>query len=293
MSASPIKKARIAILGSGNIGTDLLVKSLRSPYLDCAVFIGRNLTSAGMRKAHELGVRISDQGLQAIKDDPNCCDLVFDATSAMAHLEHWPVLQAMGKQVIDMTPSKVGEFCVPSINLGGAILPQNLNMVTCGGQASVPIAHAIGAVQKDIEYIEVVSNIASRSAGPATRINLDEYIETTEAAIKLFSSAREAKVILTLNPAVPCVDMQTTVMVKMPNENMEGIRTSILKMVEKVREYVPGYGLVVDPIYENGRLVVMAKVQGLGDYLPKYAGNLDIINCAAIAVAEHYARSKS
>ena len=288
-----IQKLKVAILGSGNIGTDLLIKTMRSPYLTCSLFIGRNMASAGMRKANELGVKISDQGIKAIQDDPACCDVVFDATSALAHLQHWPILDALGKHVIDMTPSKIGAMCVPSINLDEESSLKNVNMITCGGQASVPIAFAIAAVQKDLEYIEVVSHIASRSAGPATRINLDEYIETTEAAIKKFSGAKHVKAILTLNPADPCVDMQTTVLVQLATPNIDKITESIVHMVSKVQKYVPGYQLIVGPVYENGRIVVTVKVCGLGDYLPKYAGNLDIINCAAIAAAEHYAKSRA
>lgn len=287
------EKLRVAILGSGNIGTDLLIKTIRSPYLTCALFIGRNMASPGMRKANELGVKISDQGIKAIQDDPACCDIVFDATSALAHQQHWPILASLGKHVIDMTPSKIGEMCIPSINLEAESSAKNVNMVTCGGQASVPIVYAIAAVQKNLEYVEVVSHIASRSAGPATRINLDEYIETTEAAIRKFSGVGHAKAILTLNPAVPCVDMQTTVLVQVPSPDLDKISPSIAQMVERVQQYVPGYHLLVGPIVENGRIVVTVKVSGLGDYLPKYAGNLDIINCAAIAAAEHYAKSRA
>lgn len=288
-----IKKLKVAILGSGNIGTDLLIKTMRSPYLTCSLFIGRNMASAGMRKANELGVKISDQSIKAIQNDPACCDIVFDATSALAHLQHWPILTRLGKHVIDMTPSNIGEMCVPSINLETEYAAKNVNMITCGGQASVPIVHAIAAVQKDLEYVEVVSHIASRSAGPATRINLDEYIETTEAAVKKFSGAKHAKAILTLNPALPCVDMQTTVLVQVESPDLDKISSSITKMVSKVQEYVPGYQLLMGAVLENGRIVVTVKVNGLGDYLPKYAGNLDIINCAAIATAEHYAKSRT
>ena len=287
------KKLKVAILGSGNIGTDLLVKTMRSPYLTCSLFAGRNMASAGMRKANELGVKISDQGIKAIQDDPPCCDMVFDATSALAHSHHWKILEQLGKHVIDMTPSKIGKMCVPSINLEAESATKNVNMITCGGQVSVPIVYAIAAVQKDLEYVEVVSHISSRSAGPATRINLDEYIETTEAAVKKFSGAKHAKAILTLNPAVPCVDMQTTVLVQVASPNLDRISASIAKMVSKVHEYVPGYHLLLGPVFENGRIVVTVKVTGLGDYLPKYAGNLDIINCAAIAAAEHYAKSRA
>ena len=286
-------KLKVAILGSGNIGTDLLVKTMRSPYLTCSLFIGRNMASAGMRKANELGAKISDQGIKAIQDDPACCDIVFDATSALAHTHHWKILAPLGKLVIDMTPSKIGEMCVPSINLEDNSSVNNINMITCGGQASIPIVYAISTVQKNIDYIEVISNISSRSAGPATRINLDEYIETTEAAIKKFSGVKMSKTILTLNPAVPCVDMQTTVLAQISEPSLEKIYASISEMISKVQQYVPGYQLVVGPVYENGRIVVTIKVRGLGDYLPKYAGNLDIINCAAIAAAEHYAQSRA
>ncbi len=286
-------KLNVAILGSGNIGTDLMVKCLRSRHLHCSLFIGRSMTSAGMSKANELGVRISDQGIRAIQADPGLCDIVFDATSALAHLQHWPVLKALGKHVIDMTPSRIGEMCVPSINLAESAAAKNINMVTCGGQASVPIVHAIAQAAKGIDYVEVVSHIASRSAGPATRINIDEYVDTTEAAVLKFSGAKRAKVMLTLNPAVPCVFMQTSVLVQLPQQDLGAIAASVGAMVGRVQAYVPGYELVLGPVWENGRIVVTVRVAGLGDYLPKYAGNLDIINCAAIAAAEHYALSRA
>ena len=165
-------------------------------------------------------------------------------------------------------------------------------MITCGGQASIPIAYLIGKTHQDIEYIEVISSIASKSAGPATRLNLDEYVETTELGVKLFSGAKKTKAILNLNPAEPCIDMQTTIFAKVENPNIEALKIEVDKMIASIKKYVPGYQLLVPPIYENGKIVVMIKVQGLGDYLPKYAGNLDIINCAAIAVAEEYAKAK-
>jgi acetaldehyde dehydrogenase len=285
-----MKKLRVAILGSGNIGTDLLIKVQRSKYLECVLFIGRNLTSPGMAKALELGVRISDRSIDAIVKEPDVCDLVFDATSAKDAKHHWNILQQLGKIVIDMTPAKVGGMCIPAVNIKEAVTQQNVNMVTCGGQASIPIAYLLGQTHDDIDYIEVVSSIASRSAGPATRLNLDEYIQTTEEGIQLFSKARKTKAILNLNPATPCIDMQTTVFAKVKNPNMEGLTKAVQGMVDTIKQYVPGYELLVPPIYENGRIVVMVKAQGLGDYLPKYAGNLDIINCAAIAVAEEYAK---
>lgn len=284
------RKLKVAILGSGNIGTDLLLKILRSPLLECGVFIGRNLNSAGLSKAASLGVRISDRSVDAIIQDPDCCDLVFDATSAMDHIRHWPILQKLGKIVIDLTPAKIGVMCVPAVNLDQCLEQQNVNMVTCGGQTSIPMAYLIGKTHPNAEYIEVVSSIASRSAGPATRINLDEYIETTQNAIQSFSGCKRSKAILVLNPAVPCVDMQTTIFAKVREANLDELKTLVTEMVESIRRYVPGYQIVTGPLLENNRIVIMVKVQGLGDYLPRYAGNLDIINCAAIAAAEEFAK---
>lgn len=283
-------KLKIAILGSGNIGTDLLIKALRSPLLEPTLFIGRNLASPGMAKAHSLGVRISDKSIGAIIDEPDCCDLVFDATSARDHLKHWEVLEKLGKMVIDMTPAKVGEMCIPAINLASSLEGRNANMVTCGGQASIPIAYAIGQTHADVEYLEVVSSIASRSAGPATRINIDEYLETTERGLERFSGCENAKAILVLNPAQPCIDMQTTIFARVKNPDIEALKKAVDEIVGKIQPYVPGYELLLSPVLENGRIVVMVKVRGLGDYLPAFAGNLDIINCAAIAAAEAYAK---
>lgn len=285
---------RVAIIGSGNIGTDLLIKTMRSPYLVCSLFAGRNFGSAGMRRAAELGVVTSDRGVDAIVSQPDICDIVFDATSAHAHQVHWPTLNALGKIVIDMTPAKLGRFCIPAINFSESLSSdiRNVNMITCGGQSSIPIASAISAVHPDIEYIEVVSSIASLSAGPATRANLDEYIETTEEALLQFTGARQAKAILILNPANPPIDMQTTIFAKVSSPDISAIRASVQNMVERLRSYVPGYQLVVPPTLEGERIVTTIKVIGNGDYLPQYAGNLDIINCAAVSVAELIAATK-
>lgn len=288
-----MKKLKVAILGSGNIGTDLLVKIQRSEYLECSMFIGRNLSSAGMTKAIDMGVRVSDKSIHAIIEEPDSCDIVFDCTSAKDAVAHWKVLEKLGKFVIDLTPAKIGILCIPAVNLQEAIKHQNVNMVTCGGQASIPIAYVLGKTQKNIEYIEVVSSIASRSAGPATRLNLDEYVDTTELGVRTFSGVEKTKAILNLNPAQPCIDMQTTIFAKVKDANMDALKKELDVMVAKIKAYVPGYHILVDPIYENGRIVVMVKALGLGDYLPKYAGNLDIINCAAIAVAEEYSKQKT
>lgn len=286
----PKRALRVAVIGSGNIGSDLLSKILRSEYLECALFIGRSMSSKGIARAASLGVPVSDRSIDAIIDDPDCCDLVFDATSAQNHLKHGPILEALGKWVVDLTPSNLGEMCVPAVNLDQIHSSSNVNMVTCGGQATVPIAHVIGQVHGEVPYIEVVSQIASRSAGPATRMNLDEYIENTERAVRAFSGAQRAKAILNLNPAVPPVDMQATIFAKTDHPDIEALTPAVEAMVERIRRYVPGYELIIPPRLENGRIVVMVRVRGLGDFLPSYAGNLDIINCAAIAVAEEHAR---
>jgi len=285
-------KLKCAILGTGNIGTDLLVKVFRSDLLECTLFAGRNLRSEGMQKAISLGTKISDKGINAIVEHSDDIHLVFDATSAAAHIKHWPVLSRLGKFVIDMTPAKLGRFCVPAINVEHMFVSgeKNINMITCGGQASIPIAVAISEVHTKIEYIEVASSIASRSAGPATRANLDEYVDTTEDALLQFSGVQRAKAILILNPAVPPIDMQTTVYAKIENPDLASITASVNAMITKLREYVPGYELLVPPAIINENMVaVTVKVRGEGDYLPSYAGNLDIINCAAVGLAEDIA----
>ncbi len=285
-----MNKLRVAILGSGNIGTDLLIKVQRSGLLTCVLFIGRNLASPGINRAISMGVKVSDESIQAIINNSDDIDLIFDATSAKDAKLHWEIIEKLGKIVVDMTPAKLGIFCIPALNLEDVLNYKNVNMITCGGQASIPIAHVIYKTQKNVLYIEVVSSIASRSAGPATRLNLDEYIDTTEEAIKFFSKVSSSKAILNLNPADPCIDMQTTIIAQVDNPNMELLNLELNEMIEKIQAYVPGYILLVQPVYENGRITIMVKTVGLGDYLPKYAGNLDIINCAAIAVAEQYSK---
>ncbi|HAD03640.1 MAG: acetaldehyde dehydrogenase (acetylating) [Desulfuromonadales bacterium GWD2_61_12] len=287
-----MKKLKVAILGSGNIGTDLLYKVLRSSRLECSLFVGRNLSSKGMSRALSLGISVSDKGIQAIQDNPECCHIVFDCTSAMSHKIHSPILAGLGIIVIDLTPAKLGPFCIPAINLDACLGDVNVNMITCGGQASIPLAYVIGQTQQQVDYIEVVSTIASKSAGPATRLNLDEYIETTEKGVKMFSGCGKAKAILNLNPAEPCIDMQTTVYATVPKIDLPALKEGIAIMVEKIQRYVPSYNLIIPPTYENNRVIMSVRVKGMGDFLPSYAGNLDIINCAAIAVAEEFAMAR-
>jgi acetaldehyde dehydrogenase (acetylating) len=283
-------KLPVAILGTGNIGTDLLVKVLRSPVLECRLFSGRNLSSPGMTKASLLGVPVSTRGLNGITECESKIALVFDATNAEDHVKHAQVFAQRGIVAVDLTPASVGRMCVPAVNLEACLDLPNVNMITCGGQASIPLAHAISRANPGVEYIETVSSIASRSAGPATRINLDEYLLTTEHGLQAFAGCHRTKAILNLNPAQPCVHMQTTVIAKVTNPDMPRTREMVAEVVALIKRYVPGYQLLIEPVIESGRLITMVRVDGLGDYLPKYAGNLDIINCAAIAFAEAYAR---
>lgn len=285
-------KLTAAVLGSGNIGTDLAIKLRGSALVECAALIGRSFSSSGLARAQAEGIPVSAAGVSHILDNPDAFDIVFDATSAAAHEEHAPKLEALGKFIIDLTPAKRGPLCVPCVNLDDAMQSLNVNMVTCGGQASSPIAYALGQTHDDIDYIEVVSSIASRSAGPATRRNLDEYIHTTEAALKTFSGARRSKAILNLNPAVPCINMQTTVFALVANPDIAAFTRKLEEVIAQVRKHIPGYELIVAPKLDNGRVVAMVRVIGRGDYLPAYAGNLDIINCAAVAVAEEFAARK-
>jgi acetaldehyde dehydrogenase len=277
---------KVAILGTGNVGTDLLIKVMRSKHLECTAFLGRNFDSPGMAVGAKTGVVCSDRGIDYIKDNPKCCKMVFDCTSAESHLIHNEVLSKLGIRVIDLTPSKIGKSCIPAINMLECLNYNNLSLITCGGQAAIPIAWAISKTQLKVEYIEVVSSISSYSAGLATRANLDEYIHATESAIKLFTGVTRSKAILNLNPAQPPIDMQTTIYAKVQMANLNTLN-NCLKFLEKEMEvYVQGYQIILWPILENGRICVTIKVTGRGDYLPTYAGNLDIINCAAIALAE-------
>jgi acetaldehyde dehydrogenase len=286
-----MRKARIAIIGTGNIGSDLLVKIQRSPYLECTKFIGRNLNSKGMLFARNFNVELSDKSIDAIVEDPDCCDIVIDATSAAVHRINAPILKKLGKFTIDMTPSQIGEMCIPAINAKEALALDNINLVTCGGQAVVPIAYAISRVSK-VMYHEMVSVIASKSAGPGTRDNIDEFTQTTKKALLKFTNAADAKAIITLNPADPPIKMHNTLYSIVENPDMDAIRNSVKQMVEEIRHYVDGYKLTVEPMLEHGRIVTMVTVEGHGDYLPPYSGNLDIINCAAISMAERFAEAK-
>ena len=282
------KKVKVGIIGTGNIGSDLLVKVQRSSLLKCGMFAGNNPESVGIKKAQLLNVPISFQSIDAIKENPDCCDIVFDATSAEIHLYHAPILKKLKKFTIDMTPSRYGKMCVPSLNLKECLKEQNINMISCGGQATTPIITTIMKIHPEIKYVEIVSSIASKSAGIGTRNNIDEYTQSTTDAIKYFAKVPHAKTIVILNPANPPIFMHNTIYAQVIKPKLEQLAYEIKKTVKKIQQYVPGYKLILEPVFENKKLTIMIEVVGMGDYLPIYAGNLDIINCAAIAVAEKY-----
>lgn len=280
-------KIKVAILGTGNIGTDLLLKSLKKDFIQVVAFVGRRLDSPTIKIALDKGVPVSDKGIQYFIDNPNACDVVFDCTNALDAKEHSVVFAQQGIRVIDLTPSKVGKLCVPDINGNLILNTDNINMITCGGQTSIPMLRLLSNRCSGIEYIEVVSQISSKSAGMATRINIDEYIKTTRNAITQFTGCGNTKVILNLNPAEPCVDMQTTMFIKTKHINDSNLTEEIADKIEELKAYIPHYEMVLSPtVNENGVLVLSVRVRGSGDYLPEYAGNLDIINCAAIKETE-------
>ena len=287
-----MRKLRIGIIGSGNIGCDLLVKVERSPLLECTLFMGRNFDSKGMQFAYKRGVTVSANSIEALKQNPQLCDLVFDATTAASHLKNAFILRDLHIKAVDLTPSLVGEMCVPIVNGEECLSLDNVNMITCGGQAIVPIAYAIGSVVKDVDYIELVASISSDSAGPGTRANIDEFTQTTRKALSKFTGVEKTKAIIILNPAKPPIMMHNTLYVSAVNPNMDVVRRAVKDIEVRMRDYLPGYRVVQDPIWYDGKIVVMVQVEGRGDYLPKYSGNLDVITAAAVEFAEMYARSR-
>jgi acetaldehyde dehydrogenase (acetylating) len=285
-----MEKIKVGIIGTGNIGTDILLKLKRSDYLECGMFTGRNPDSEGIKLAKQLGVPTSIRSIQEIVDNPECCDIVFDATSAGIHKMHAPILKELKKFAIDLTPARIGKMCVPVINMEECLQGENVNLITCGGQATVPIAYAINQVHSDTKYIEIAASISSKSAGAGTRNNIDEFTQTTSDALKEFTSVDKSKAIIILNSANPPINMRNTVYALIDNPDMDKIKRSVKDMVQKIQKYVPGYRLLYDPVYENGKVSTAIEVIGLGDYLPKYSGNLDIITCAAIEIAEAFAK---
>jgi len=286
-----MRKVKVAIIGTGNIGTDILMKLQKSEVLECGMFAGRNPNSEGINLAKKMGIKTSINSIHAIEDDAECCEIVFDATSAGVHKYNAQILKRMNKFTIDLTPAHVGRFCIPVINMKDCIEKEvNVNLITCGGQATIPIAYAISKVHTNTKYIEIVATIASKSAGMGTRNNIDEFTQATRDAIFEFTGIKNTKAIIILNPAEPPVIMRNTLYALIDNPNMEKICEEVYKMEKKIQKYVPGYKIIVGPIYENGRVTIMIEVIGRGDFLPAYSGNLDVITCAAIEIAENYAK---
>ena len=303
-------RLKVAIIGPGNIGTDLMIKVMRnSQHLEMGAMVGVDPASEGLQRAARLGVATTAQGLDgllALEVFPDI-DIVFDATSAGAHARHNEVLQQHGVQVIDLTPAAIGPYVIPAINLE-AENASNMNMVTCGGQATIPIVAAVSRVAK-VYYGEIVASISSKSAGPGTRANIDEFTETTRAAIEKLGGAQRGKAIIVLNPAEPPLIMRDTVFVLSEPADQAAVERSIEQMVASVQAYVPGYRLkqrvqfdVVPPeaplnipglgLRHGLKTSVFLEVEGAAHYLPAYAGNLDIMTSAALACADMMARRR-
>jgi len=285
------------LIGSGNIGTDLMYKVLRSDTVKPKWMVGIDPQSTGLIRAREEGLKITADGLDGILDviESEKIEIAFDATSAYVHPENARKLQERGVVVIDLTPAAIGPFCVPPVNLmehiGRDVM--NVNMVSCGGQATIPIVAAISRVQR-VEYAEIVATVASKSAGPGTRKNIDEFTRTTAEGVERVGGAEKGKAIIILNPAEPPLIMRDTVhclVGEAPDE--DAIRDSIDRMVTEVQKYVPGYRIKNGPVFDDRRVSVFLEVEGRGDYLPKYAGNLDIMTAAALHTAEAFAESRS
>ncbi len=292
------EKIKVAIIGSGNIGSDLMYKLLKQPgHMELVLLTGIDPASEGLARARALGIQVSYEGIQTVLDAPDI-KLVFDATSARAHLRHAPALRSAGKIAIDLTPAALGPYVVPPANLREHLDEANVNMVTCGGQATAPLVYAISRVTP-LLYAEMVSTVASLSAGPGTRQNIDEFTETTARALEVIGGAKRGKAIIILNPADPPIMMRNTVYAIPQGEFDEAaVRASVEQMVAEVQTYVPGYRLKNPLVIEMrdtpwGRqpvLTMLLEVEGAGDYLPRHAGNLDIMTASARRVGELFAR---
>ncbi|MCG8639684.1 MAG: acetaldehyde dehydrogenase (acetylating) [Desulfobacterales bacterium] len=282
------KKLPVAILGPGNIGSDLMYKVMRSPKLDLRMLAGIIPTSEGLKRARQEGIPATDKGIDPILEDKDI-GLVFDCTGVKPHLVHAPLLKQAGKIAIDLTPAAVGPYVVPSVNMDTNLDSDNINMVTCGGQATIPIVAAVNRAQS-VSYAEIVATISSKSAGPGTRQNIDEFTKTTAKGVEKVGGAHKGKAIIILNPAEPPIMMRDTIYCELDETgDTEAIARSVDKMVAEVQTYVPGYRLKMPPLVEDKKVTVMVEVEGAGDFLPKYSGNLDIMNAAAVGIAERMA----
>lgn len=299
MGISSNNKVKAAILGSGNIGTDLMFKILREPgHMELALLAGIEPQSEGLARARALGINASHDGIQPILGDADI-RIVFDATSAHAHVRHAKLLRDAGRIAIDLTPAARGPYVIPPVNLGAHMDEPNVNLITCGGQAAIPLVYAVSRVTP-VPYAEMVSTIASLSAGPGTRQNIDEFTFTTARGIEVLGGASQGKAIIILNPADPPILMRNTIYTLLESEEVDrkAIVDSVEEMVTAVQAYVPGYRLKNEPVFEvretpQGRktlIVTLLEVTGAGDFLPSFAGNLDIMTASARQVGEVFAR---
>ena len=287
------RKIKCALIGPGNIGTDLLAKLQRSPVLEPVWMVGIDPDSDGLKRAREMGIKTTAEGVDGLLPHvlADGVQIAFDATSAYVHAENSRKLNELGVLMIDLTPAAIGPFCVPPVNLKQHVgqREMNVNMVTCGGQATIPMVAAISRVQP-VAYGEIVATVSSKSAGPGTRKNIDEFTRTTAGAVEKVGGAKKGKAIIIINPAEPPLMMRDTVHCLTEGEpQQDAIRESIADMIQEVQKYVPGYRLVNGPVFDGNRVSVYLEVEGLGDYLPKYAGNLDIMTAAAARTAEMFA----
>lgn len=283
-------KIKAALIGSGNIGTDLLAKALRSDLIEPVWMVGIDPESEGLKRAQEAGLRITSEGVKGLIPhlEEDEIRIAFDATSAYVHAENARPLQERGVVMIDLTPAAIGPFCVPPVNLREHVGrgEMNVNMVTCGGQATVPMVAAVSRVQT-VEYGEIVATVASKSAGPGTRQNIDEFTRTTARAVEKVGGAGKGKAIIILNPAEPPMIMRDTVhCITSETPRKAEIEESVQQMLAEVQKYVPGYRIKNGPVFDGRRVSIFLEVEGLGDYLPKYSGNLDIMTAAALRTAE-------
>lgn len=288
-----MKKIKCALIGSGNIGTDLIYKLQRSPLLEPVWMVGIDPESEGLARARDMGLKTTADGVDGLLPHvlADGIQIAFDATSAYVHAENSRKLNELGVMMIDLTPAAIGPLCVPPVNLKAHAekVEMNVNMISCAGQATIPIVYAVSSVQP-VGYGEIVASLASKSIGPGTRANLDEFTYTTSSAVEKVGGARKGKALAIINPAEPPMMMRNTISCLTDDEpDQEKITASVLAMIKEVQKYVPGYRLVNGPLFEGKRVTVFMEVAGLGDYLPKYAGNLDIMTAAATRTAEMFA----
>lgn len=284
-------KIKCALIGSGNIGTDLLYKVLRSEVLEPVWMVGIDPDSEGLARARELGIKTTHEGVDGVLPHlaSDGVQIAFDATSAYVHRANSDKMNAHGVFMVDLTPAAIGPLCVPPVNLNSLAETMNVNMISCAGQATIPIVYGVSRVQ-GVEYAEIIASLASKSIGAGTRANLDEFTYTTSNAVCQIGGAKKGKALCIINPAEPAMIMRNTIYCMTEGEpNQEKITESLMDMIEKVQKYVPGYRLVNGPVFEGNKVAVFMEVAGLGDYLPTYAGNLDIMTAAACRTAEMYA----